>query len=152
MITVQNTTSPGRGRQKDGQGESRVQLVDSAAPDALRANLHFFHREIVQRYGRGGRPLKRPKKVIDDPGADPGVVAFADYNRYGTTLSISLVIVRQDYRGKGLAKRLVNELYGGYPDVKVVQWGRVLNPTAWGLLEYAKEKYPEKTTVGKKFF
>jgi hypothetical protein len=68
--------------------------------------------------GAGGRTLKKPRVVIE-PGASPGVVAFVDYDAHldhepwpgvRGQLSIHYVTTRADQRGKGHMKRLLDEL------------------------------------------
>lgn len=152
-----HTKSPGRGERLDGKGQKRLQLLDRSAPPAEPKHYHFYRRELVKKRTapRGGKPsrlLKRPKRVTLDPGADDGVVGYVDYGHYGgDTISIALVVVRDDYRNRGIGKKLLAKLYAT-SGLKYVEFGRVLNPTAWKLLQWAIKEYPEVNTTGGKFF
>ena len=144
------TKSPGRGEYLDGEGATRLQLVDSSASPALPKHRHFFHHERVTKFGKSGRKLKKPKLRLFDPGADPGVVGYVDY-RGRDDVYIELVIVRDDYRGKGVAAKLMDKLYS-LPGLERVRAGRVLNPTAWKMLKAAEKRHPKIHTMGSKFF
>ena len=145
-----HTKSPGRGQSLDGKGSHRLQFVDRGADPAEPNHYHFYRRERVKTRSKG-KLLKRPRKILEDPGADEGVVGYVDYGKYGSQIEIDLVVVRDDYRSRGIAKKLVAKLYGT-PGLKYMKFGRVLNPTAWKLYQWALKKYPKITTTGGKFF
>jgi GNAT superfamily N-acetyltransferase len=149
---VELVTSPGRGQRLSGKGAKRLQLVDPKAPPAQPNDNHFFYKEITRRRGRGGKPLKRPKRELHDPGADPNVVAFVDYWVTGSQVKIDLIVVRGDYRRKGLAKKLLDALYSRHRSAKIIHWGKVLNHKSWALMQFAQEKYKHVTTIGAKYF
>lgn len=148
---VVHTRSPGRGEHLSGKGQQRLQLVDPSAPPAEPKHAHFYRREGLRKYGRRGK-LKRPVKTLFDPGADEGVIGYIDYTNMGDGyLKVALLVVRDDYRGKRVADKLLDALYSK-KGVKGVHFGRVLNPTAWKVMQRAKKKYPDVETIGSKFF
>jgi GNAT superfamily N-acetyltransferase len=149
---VELVTSPGRGRDLSGKGAKRLQVVDPKAPPAKPNDTHFFYREVTRKRGRGGKLLKKPKRELHDPGAASGVVAFIDYWVSGSQVKIDLIVVRSDYRRKGLAKKLLDDLYRRHRSAGVIHWGKVLNHKSWALMQSMKEKYPHVSTIGAKMF
>lgn len=128
-------------------GAQRFKITDpSATPPERKHNL------FVDRYRkwspRTHKRLKTP--VLEERGVtEPGDIAYMDF----TGESIHLVIVRDDYRGQGLATKLVREFYRRFTKPgDGVRWGRILNPTSWRLFEKMKEEFPDRVNMGTKFF
>lgn len=146
-----HTTSPGRGSHHDGKGSKRLQVVDSGAPATTPKDLSFHRAERLRTRGKGGKLLKKPRKVVTNPGADDGVVAFVDYDKEGHSIYLDLVAVRPAYRGKRLAQKLIREVYK-IPGIRYVRWGRILNAASFALFTKAKEAHPDIVSMGKKFY
>ena len=129
---------------------NRLKITDSAAPPPGYGESHFVDR--YRRWSQRGKRLKRP--VLEERGVtDPGDVAFIDFMGGPADSNIELVIVRPDYRGRGMATKLLREYYKRHTiPGAAVRWGRVLNPTAWSLLEKMKKEFPDRVTMGGRFF
>lgn len=119
----------------------RLAAVDRAAPAPAGGDTYFAETSRSVRTGKGGRLLKRPRVEVT-PGAAPGTVAFLDYHEYGPRgLYIDYMKTRQDYRGRGLARRLVDELIARHPDLALLHFGKLMNPTVGKIFAEAEKRY-----------
>lgn len=109
----------------------RFSVVDPAAGDPLAGDTYFAptsYRESVSPVT--GRRYKQPK-VIQVPGAEPGVVAFADITPYGDDVYIDYMRTRRDHRGRGYSGALADHIATKFPGV--IDFGRVMSPTVWNI-------------------
>lgn len=128
-----------------GHRPQRLSLVDSTAPPPDAKEVYFAQTTKKIKYSPTGRTLKTPKTEVV-PGASPGVVAWVDYDaipgfdsgaKAGKgRLAIHYVTVRRDQRGKGLMRKLLDELLVRNADLGSVDFGEVHSPTVW---KYAQE-------------
>lgn len=119
----------------------RLAVVDPAAGPAP-AGDHYFAEVSHKIYtGKSGRRLKHPRVEVT-PGAADGTVAFLDYHECGPQgIYVDYMKTRQDYQRRGLARRLVDELIARYPDIKWVDFGKLMNPTAGKIFDEAKSRH-----------
>lgn len=75
---------------------------------------------------------------------EPGLVAFADVFDQGQQLFIAYMGVNPDYRGQGLARQLVEEIYRRF-DHRWIDWGEVYHENAGALWEDFKRRFPDRT-------
>ena len=81
----------------------------------------------------------------------PGVVAFLDLQVRGPVVDIAYMEVRQDKRGRGLARQLVQEAYDRHPDA-TIHWGKMMSPEIGTLYRSFKESHPEQTGSGSVYY
>lgn len=86
-------------------------------------------------------------KGTDDYTRDhPGLVAFADWSWVADETSIHFVFVDPAARGRGHARRLIQEIYDRTKGD--VDWGRIMETEAWHLYEQFRAKYPDRYQRG----
>lgn len=81
-------------------------------------------------------PLKKPK--LETPGASEHTVAFVDYVVMGPDhWYLAYMRTRADQQGKGLARRLIDEIVSRAKSsgVKTVNFGKVMSPAVWKMLQ-----------------
>lgn len=97
-----------------------------------------------------------PKRLaIHDPEASPSTddycpgdtVAFLDYSEGDYGVFIHYIYVRSDYRGRGLARELVEYLYDH--TTGAVDWGEVFEPAAGALWDEMRQAHPDRGNSGK---
>lgn len=106
----------------------RISLIDPESPEFKKGDVYFSPTKEYEFRGPSGRRLKKPKSK-DVPGAEPGTVAFLDYHEQSPGyVYIDYIKTRQDARGQGHARRLVDELVNKYGEDATYHFGRILNP------------------------
>lgn len=107
----------------------RLSLIDPESPEFAKGDVYFAGTKEYVHRGPSGRRLKKPK-LRDVPGAEPGTLAFLDFHKEGSDyIYIDYMKTRQDSRGQGHARRLVDELVNKYGENATYDFGRILNPT-----------------------
>jgi GNAT superfamily N-acetyltransferase len=131
----------------------RIAIVDPNAPEP-KPYYTYFVPTYRKWSSRTGKPLKKP--VLESQGAEPGTVAFLDYHDIGDNgWFIDYIRVRDDYKGRGLARALVDAFYIEHADASIIMWGKILQPPAWKLfVEYRElgEKGKGPPSAGYKYF
>ena len=140
----------------------RLAYCDSSvtAPPEYR-DAYFKEYQEMERYGRSGRRLKKPRPGQIIPGvSNVCIIGFLDYHDYGTTSDgkqmwyIDYMKTRGDSSGQGVASKLVDEFFQRYvdPDGGYVHFGKMMQPQIGHLKDKMAEKYPNATVVGAKNF
>lgn len=107
----------------------RISLVDDESPEFKKGDVYFSPTKKYIHYGDSGRRLKTPR-TEDVPGSAPGTVAFLDYHVLpGGTVYIDYMKTRNDMRGQGHAKRLVDELLQKFGKDATYDFGHIMNPS-----------------------
>lgn len=79
---------------------------------------------------------------------EPGTVAFVDLDvRSDTDVAIAFLTVRGDQRGRGHARRLIEEVYSRWPRAEV-HWGKLMHDAMDKLYDEYREKEPDRTVGG----
>lgn len=113
----------------------RVELVDPSAPPPDPRDTYFAEGWQKIRYGKNGRLLKVPRIEII-PGAPQDVVAFVDFHEVMPGyVYIDYMKTREDYKGRGLARILVDALTGKYGVDATYDFGRIIHPSAGAIEE-----------------
>lgn len=115
-----------------GYTVERLAFVDPSAPAHPEKSTYFAETQRKITRGPTGRPLKNPK-FEPIPGAEPGVVAFVDFHVLPNTghdgkenaIYIDYVAARDDQRGRGNAKVLLERLYKSYAKAAWIDWGSI---------------------------
>lgn len=127
----------------------RLALVSNSAGDPLPHDTYFAETK-GSAYGRGGRLLKRRVRV---PGAAPGVVAYLDYTDYGDGyLYVHHMKTRKDYRERGFAWYLVESLLESRPDVRVLNFGKMLHAAIGKIHDAVERRYSSLSVLGHRDF
>lgn len=139
----------------------RFAVIDPDVETPERGEPYFQSITREVRYGKTGKPLKKPRKVTT-PGATPGTLAFMDYSAYGRpgdyAVYINYMATRSDQRGKGHARRLIKLLFDNAPKsgVTFINFGRIMSPAIWKLYQERRNDYELKKSqiavAGKKDF
>ena len=107
----------------------RISLVDDESPEFKKGDVYFSPTKKHTYYGDSGRRLKNPR-TEDVPGSAPGTVSFLDYHILpGGTVYIDYMKTRNDMRGQGHAKRLVDELLQKFGKEATYDFGHIMNPS-----------------------
>ena len=107
----------------------RIFLIDDESPEFKKGDVYFSPTKKYIHYGETGRRLKNPR-TEDVPGSAPGTVAFIDYHILpGGTVYIDYMKTRNDMRGQGHAKRLVDELLQKFGKEATYDFGHIMNPS-----------------------
>lgn len=106
----------------------RLAVVDPAAPPPPKGDFYFADVPRNIYTGKNGRRLKKPRIEVT-PGAALGTVAFLDYHEYGSGIYVDYMKTRQDYRGRGLVRQLVDELLRVHPNITFLHFGRMTHST-----------------------
>jgi len=111
-----------------GGNIQRLSLVDTESPEFQKGDTYFAQTKKHIWRGPSGRRLKKPKEEIV-PGAAPGTVAFLDYHDMGDNfIYIDYMKTRNDMRGQGHARRLIDELIKIFGPTATYDFGKMLNP------------------------
>lgn len=124
----------------------RLSLVDPDSPEFKKGDVYFAQTQKYDFYGPSGRKLKKPK-VSPVPGAEPGTLAWLDYHwtsQDGEHLYIDFIKTRQDMRGMGYARQLVEELIKRHPQAEYIDFGKMMNPGIGKIYNDVKAKYADK--------
>ena len=124
-------------------------------------DAYFTGYQEIERYGRSGQRLKKPRKGQFFPGvSDPCIIGFLDYHKQGTTRDgqpmwyFDYINVRQDTQEGGVASKLVDEFFKRYvtePGTHV-HFGKMMRKEVGHLKDKMAEKYPEMSVIGAKNF
>jgi GNAT superfamily N-acetyltransferase len=114
-------------------------------------DTYFTVTERVHRYGKNNRRLKTPKIEII-PGARPGTLAWVDWHWVGPRyIYIDFMKVRNDWRGRGAGRQLVEAFYANVVAANAVEnihWGRVMSEYAWKIFNHMRRLYPNVHHAG----
>jgi GNAT superfamily N-acetyltransferase len=127
----------------------RLALIDTEAPTAPKNARYFVEYTREQKIGKGGRFLKKPRKIVE-PGATPNTLSFIDYYLHGAPgiagkpyVYINYMRTRDDVEGKGLARALLLHFMdaaekGG---VTYVNFGKIMSPAIGKLYQEYERMY-----------
>tara|TARA_R100000008_G_C3586673_1_gene172975 strand:- start:116 stop:736 length:621 start_codon:yes stop_codon:yes gene_type:complete len=124
-------------------------------------DAYFTGYQEMERYGKSGRRLKKPRKGQYHPGvSDPCIIGFLDYHQEGEAADgnprwhIDYLNVRQDHRGEQIASKLVDEFFQRYvdPDGGYVHFGKMMQPQIGHLKDKMAKKYPDANISGAVYY
>ena len=119
----------------------RLQLVEPNAPEPARAYTYF--QPVV-------KIAKNRKTRL--PGADPHVVAFADFSTDPDgSLFLHFFTTREDLHGQGLGRKLISELYERFAEAPEINWGHVVSAGSEKLWKERRQISTGPRTRGKLF-
>lgn len=122
-----------------GGTRTRLQVRDANAGAPGARDVYFAETHRTVKRGARGQPLKRPRKVVV-PGAGEDVVGFIDFRTPRNTVEIDYIAVREDQRGRGIARLLVDELYSRYHDVDWINFGDIVEPQILKLYQEKRDQ------------
>lgn len=128
----------------------RLAVVNPDAGEHPKGDFGFSELRSVERYGKSGKALKKPREKIT-PGAAPGTTAFVDYSRNQHSLDIHYMKTRKDQQGQGLATHLASSLVRQHPDVSV-NWGKVMNEGMDRVRQRVEAQFPDRKFHHKRYF
>ena len=136
-------------------GKQRLVVIDEDEPDAAPGTEMYKRKEVWRTWSqRTGKRLKKP--VLDEviEGAPPHTMAFLDWHYTGsrdpegpTDLYIDYLHVRGDMRGKGHARRLIQALIDRHPNLRILDFGKMMRKEIGHLKDYFAEKYKDRIIV-----
>ena len=130
-------------------GKKRLVAIDLDAPDAAPGTEFYKTKEIWRRWSKRGGKLKKP--VLDEviPGAPPHAVAFLDWHYAGGPHSIYIdyLHVRDDQRGRKLARKLIQTLIDLNPQLTLLDFGKMMQEPIGHLMKSMREKYKGQIEV-----
>jgi len=130
----------------------RLALCDTSVsepPD--KHDTYFAEIEQWRTRGRGGRKLKKPVLEEIIRGVDDNcIVGFLDYHKMGENYwYIDYLKTRQDKRGAGYARKLVEEFYKEFAKPGgTIHWGKMMREEVGHLKDSMAKKYPEVDSIG----
>jgi len=129
--------------------KKRFIVVDKEASDAEPRTHYYKDREIWRRYTKNRRRrLKKPKLEEVIPGAPPHTVAFLDYSSYGEDgIFLDYLHVRDDMRGQGHARMLVQAIIDKNPNLELLHFGKMMREEIGHLKDSFAKKYEGKIDV-----
>ena len=121
-----------------------------------RHDAYFKEYQEMERYGRSGRRLKKPRPGKIIPGvSNVCVIGFLDYHDYGTTEDgkkmwyIDYMKTRGDHQGQGVASKLLDEFFERYAEPGgMIHFGKMMRKEIGHLKDKMAEKYPDVTVIG----
>ncbi len=140
-----------------GSSIMRLALCDSTVSELpSQRDLYFKEYQEIERYGKSGKRLKKPRKGTLNPGvSDPCIIGFLDYHEDytmssgGTAWYIDYVKTRQDTRGTGTASKLFDHFYDNIAVAgDSVSFGKMMRQEIGHLKDKMVEHYPEIKTIG----
>lgn len=135
-----------------GGGVRRLIVIDTDVTTPAKKGDTYFAPEWKTWSSKTRKPLKKPKLV--DPGIDdPRVVGFMDFHPIDSdSWYIDYMKVRMDQRGRKLARMMVEKFYADNPNMKYVNWGRMMNPSVRHLFDDMKSRHPDISHSGYDFY
>ena len=118
---------------------------------------YFKEYQEMERYGRSGRRLKKPRPGKIIPGvSNVCIIGFLDYHHYGKTSEgkdmwyIDYMKTRGDATGQGVASKLMDEFFSRYvdPDGGYVHFGKMMRKEIGHLKDKMAKKYPGVEVIG----
>jgi GNAT superfamily N-acetyltransferase len=99
------------------------------------ADQDYWSSHVTVGVGRNGRRLKSPQRLPNPSAPQPGTAAFVDYHMIGDDrVYIDYANTATDYRGLGLASKLIDDIAAKHPDA-TIDFGKVMSPNMWRVLE-----------------
>jgi len=140
-----------------GDNIQRLVLCDTTVTEPPgKYDKYFAHIERWRKVSKGRKPRRLKRPVLDEiiPGVDDNcIVAFLDWSQIGpTTYYIHYVKSRQDKRGKGYARRIIEEFYRRHPDATHIDWGKMMQPSIGHLFQKMQQLFPDVVSTGHRFF
>ena len=136
----------------------RLAYCDSSVTEPPESHdTYFTEYQRMERYGKTGRRLKKPRKGELIPGvSNVCVIGFLDYHHYGKTAEgkdmwyIDYMKTRGDSTGQGVASKLIDEFFERYvdPDGGYVHFGKMMRKEIGHLKDKMAEKYPNVEVIG----
>ena len=141
-------------------GKKRLLIVDKEATDAPEGTKYYKTVERWRTWSKKGGRLKKP--VLDEviPGAPPHTVGFLDYHidqrdseGNPTGVYLDYLHVRNDQRGKGHARLLIQEIVDRHPTLEFLDFGKMMQEEIGHLKDWFENKYRGKIhVVGRKWY
>lgn len=136
----------------------RLAYCDTSVTEPpLGRDPYFKEYQEMERYGRSGRRLKKPRPGKIVPGvSNVCVIGFLDYHHYGKTSEgkdmwyIDYMKTRGDSKGQGVASKLIDEFFERYvdPDGGYVHFGKMMRKEIGHLKDKMAKKYPNVEVIG----
>ena len=124
-------------------GKNRLALIDMDATPSRPNHMFFTDYTRMRKYSKRGGRLKKP--VVDEfvKGGPPGMVAFQDWSYYGdkTGIYLDYLYVRGDLRGRGYARKLIQGIIDMHPNLKLLHFGKMMQPSIGHLKDWFAKKY-----------
>jgi len=133
-------------------GVKRLALCDAGVTEPPnKFDTYFAEIQEWERYGKTGRPLKKPRKGEIIPGVSNVCIAgFLDYHKKAENYwYIDYMKTRTDMRGKGYASQLIDEFFSRYiKSGATVNFGKMMQPEVGHLKDKMVDKYPDVNIIG----
>lgn len=127
-----------------GTKPKRLSWLDPDAPGPLPSDVYYA--ETKRELRKKNRQPYSPKRYETIPGADPGTVAFLDYEVLGDgSIYIHFIHTRNDQRGKGHMRRLIDKFIEDHWTAPEINFGEIHNQHVW---KYFLEKKNAKDWKG----
>ena len=136
----------------------RLAYCDSSVTEPPEGNDRYFKEyQEMERYGRSGQRLKKPRPGEMIPGvSNVCVIGFLDFHDYGKTSDgkqmwyIDYMKTRGDSKGQGVASKLIDEFFERYVDLDggYVHFGKIMRKEIGHLKDKMAERYPDVTVIG----
>jgi hypothetical protein len=132
--------------------KNRLALIDTTSELAPPQSTYYTDYTTWRKYtGRYGKRRKLKKPVVDEfiKGGPDHMVAFQDWQYWGDQQAIYLnyIHIRNDQRGKGYARKLIQGLIDMHPDLKILHFGKMMREEIGHLKRSFEEKYEGQITV-----
>ena len=135
----------------------RIAYCDTSVTEPPKHNDPYFKEyQEMERYGKSGRRLKKPRKGEIIPGvSNVCIIGFLDYhlqtkNSDGSSYwYIDYMKNRSDSRGQGTASKLIEYFYENVVQSgDHVSFGKMMQPQIGHLKDKMVDAYPDVTTIG----
>jgi len=119
-------------------------------------DAYFKEYQEMERYGKSGRRLKKPRKGQIIPGvSNVCIIGFLDYHKDysksdgGTAWYIDYMKTRGDSSGQGVASRLVDEFFVRIAKPgDTVHFGKMMRKEIGHLKDKMAKRYPDMSIIG----
>lgn len=131
--------------------KNRLALIDKDAEPSPPNYTYYTDYTRMRKFSKGRMRKRLKKPVVDEfiPGGPPGMIAFQDWSYWGDKQSIYLdyLHVRDDMRGRGHARKLIQALIDMHPDLKLLHFGKMMREEIGHLKDSFAKKYAGKINI-----
>ena len=114
-------------------------------------DAYFSEYQEIERYGKSGRRLKKPRPGKIVPGvSDVCVIGFLDFHKYGDNgWYIDYMKTRGDKGGQRVASQLVDEFFKRYAKPgMLIHFGKMMRQEIGHLKDKMEKQYPDVDVIG----